>query len=159
MFYSAISSLDFYADTRDPSSLNYVSEAGSTGLSILALGSGDEKGHVKHFLIEGCRFRFFDGNVVQAIDEGAISEFIIYRSVFLSSYSDGDGHCQGLYTYNIDGILLKENIFDHNGWLNQAPTTPGPATMFNHNTYFVDDRKVCFRDNIFLRSSSIHNKF
>jgi hypothetical protein len=160
MFYSAISSLDFYADTRDPASANYVSAAGNRGLSVLALGIGDdEKGHIKRFLVEGCRFMFFDGNVVQAIDDGAISEFIVYRSVFLNSYSDGEGHCQGLYAHNINSILLKENIFDHNGWLNQAPTQPGPATMFNHNTYFTDCRKVNFSDNIFLRSSSIHNKF
>lgn len=160
LHYTAITAIDFYAESRDPSSPNYTGPEGSSGFNIVSFGSGDDSGDIKHFLLEGCKFRFFDNNVINVLgDEAKAFEIVIRRCEFSNNYSDGEGHCQGLYAYNVDGLLLEENIFDHNGWLNQYPTTPGPATMFNHNTYLVECRKVKFENNIFLRSSSIHNKF
>ncbi len=159
LHYSAVTSIDFYSETRDPSSSSYQGTTGASGFSILAAGTGDESGDIKRFLIEGCKFRFFDGNVIQIIGEGAISEIAIRRTIISDNYSEGGSHSQGLYTNGLGSILLEENIFDHNGWLNQAPTEPGRATMFNHNTYFSNCHKVKFSNNIFLRPSSMHNKF
>jgi hypothetical protein len=60
-------------------------------------------------------------------------------------------------------MLLEENVFDHNGWYRQAgpdpEDLPGAATLFNHNTYFVDQRNTTARGNIFLRPSSIGTKW
>src|SRR5690606_8303540 len=61
-------------------------------------------------------------------------------------------------------ILLQENLFDHNGWRIQSRESnsdkaDGQATMFNHNTYFTSAQGVLFERNLFLRASSIGNKW
>jgi hypothetical protein len=76
---------------------------------------------------------------------------------------DTSAHSQGLYTNNVS-MVLEENVFDHNGWYQQsinADSDPsgGQATMFNHTTYFSHAHGVTFRGNIFLRASSIGNKW
>jgi hypothetical protein len=40
---------------------------------------------------------------------------------------------QGVYASGCDGLLLEENVFDHNGW---HPAVPGAApNIFRHNLY------------------------
>src|SRR5690606_39190216 len=61
-------------------------------------------------------------------------------------------------------VLLQENLFDHNGWRIQSrdgnnAQAEGQATMFNHNTYFSFAKGVIFQRNLFLRASSIGNKW
>lgn len=152
--YFAIQGIDFYAHTRDPHSPNYVSGSGNIGLNIMCGGSGS----IKNFLIEGCTFRFFRNNTIQDLGTGTITGLTIRRCLFLDNYMDGE-HSQGLYTKGVS-MLLEENIFDHNGWYSQAGTGGvGEATVFNHNTYFAQAYDTTFRNNIFLRSSSIQNKW
>ena len=89
------------------------------------------------------------------------------RSLILDAYHR-TGHCSGMYTHRAS-ILLEENIFDHNGWLLQGKPTrtssqgasagEGGATLFNHNTYFCGARDTVFRGNMFLRASSMGNKW
>lgn len=157
--YSALSSINFYSKTRDPSSPDYIDPSGSGGFLFMALGAGDERGIIRDILIEGCKFSYFDGNGFQAIDEGAVLGITLRRNVIFGNYSDGDGHNQGIFAGNVSGIVLEENIMDHNGWYEQSPGTLGTATMFNHNTYFADCHNITFKNNIFLRPSSMQNKF
>jgi hypothetical protein len=92
----------------------------------------------------------------------ALVDNIIRRNIFTNNYST-KGHAQGLFSDRVS-IWLEENIFDHNGWYKQGDThfsdpAEGKATMFNHNTYFGATRDTVFRNNLFLRASSIGNKF
>lgn len=94
---------------------------------------------------------------------------MIRRSIISGNYTTtGQGHSQGLYhsgsghDTDVPTILLQENLFDHNGWRIQSSTggpADGQATIFNHNTYFTSARNVLFQRNLFLRPSSIGNKW
>jgi hypothetical protein len=151
----AIQGLDFYAHTRDPKSPLYFAAAGDAGINLYV----NEGNVIKNFLIEGNRFKFYVGNVIQG--PGTFDNVVLRRNSFLDHYST-DSHSGGLYTENVS-IKLEENIFDHNGWLIQASKIAGKAeaaaTMFNHNTYFANAGNVEFINNIFIRSSSMHNKW
>ena len=152
-----IQGLSFYAHTRNPNTKDYISSDGSVGFSIY-INEGQELNNV---LIEGNTFRFYTGNTIQG--KGTFHNFVLRRNLLLDSYST-TGHSAGLYAHNVS-LILEENIFDHNGWLKQAnkefgvAASQGAATMFNHNTYFSDSKKVRFLNNIFIRSSSMHNKW
>ncbi len=150
--FSVLTGIDFHAVNRNPSTAGYTIE-GSGGFSGLT------NTVIRSVLIEGCRFRFFAGNVFQGYDGGSVEDITIRRCVISDNYSNGEGHSQGLYSGNANGLVLEENIFDHNGWFSQAPLEPGTATMFNHNTYFEDCHNVVFTGNIFSRASSMGNKF
>jgi hypothetical protein len=89
-----------------------------------------------------------------------VSQLAFRRNLVLDNYSR-TSHSQGTYAHAIS-ILLEENIYDHNGWLVQESGNRkdrGGATIFNHNTYFCDCHDVVFRGNMFLRASSIGNKW
>lgn len=154
---AAIVDIDFYAHTRNLSSSEFVDQEGESGFNFYV-----GEGYVgKGILIEGCRFRFYTNNIVQG--PGTLEDIVIRRSVILDNYSSS-AHSQGLYSSNAS-LTLEENIFDHNGWYKQQiksganEKTDGQATMFNHNTYFAASHNVTFRGNIFLRASSIGNKW
>jgi hypothetical protein len=148
--------IDFYAESRDPTSINYNINFGEPGGIYL----WTDIGIFRQILFEDVTFRYFSTNISQLYGTatGSISELVIRRSSILNQYVDGS-HSQGLYASHVTGIIIDECVFDHNGWYAQDPSTPGTATIFNHNTYFTNCRNVLFRHNIFLRSSSIHNKF
>jgi len=158
--YIAILGLRFYSHTRNPSDVEFVNNDGGHGLNMLAYGEGNA---VKNILIEGCAFLYNKGNNAQGSYNGIMEDIKVRRSVFLHSYSH-DSHAQGLYAHGVNRMLVEENVFDHNGWLVQQTTgsntqTGGQATMFNHNTYFSGVKNVIMVNNVFLRPSSIQNKF
>ena len=126
------------------------------GISVALAASGF--GH--RVLIEDCEFQFlmlclqhFQAPI------GALHDLAFRRNVILDSYSGEGGHCQGFFCHGVTKLLLEENIFDHNGWYDHPKTPFGRATMFNHNTYYCDNRDIVFRGNMFLRSSSIGTKW
>jgi len=156
----AVLGLKFYSHTRNPSDPEYVDGSGSQGISVLAYGLGNI---IKNLLIEGCVFQYAKGNHIQGSLSGVTENVKVRRSVFLNSYST-DSHSQGLYSHGVNGFVVEENIFDHNGWLIQqtegsGEKSSGQATIFNHNTYFSGVKNVTLKGNIFLRPSSMHNKF
>ena len=63
---------------------------------------------------------------------------------------------QGMYISGVDGILIEENLFDHNGWDEQIEGAG--ATMFNHNIYMSTSNpnwdKIAVRGNILARASA-----
>ncbi|MGL1902425.1 MAG: hypothetical protein OCC49_09835 [Fibrobacterales bacterium] len=148
--------LDFYAHTRNPDDPDYISGEGSGGFKVFVGDTWTGTG----MLIEGCRFRFYTGNTVQAW--GTLDDVVVRRTVILDNYST-ESHSQGFYIAGI-GVTLEECVFDHNGWYKQQvdkgnKQVDGQATMFNHNTYFANPHNVVMRNNLFLRASSIGNKF
>jgi hypothetical protein len=147
--------LDLYSYKRDPSSVDY-DESVTSNRGIRWVGGGND------ILVEDCCFRFFSGGlVVQKYTGPQLSDFSLRRSIITDSYST-NSHSQGFYASHVDGLLVEECIFDHNGWLIQGTgdnsQEGGAATMFNHNTYFNECNDVIFQGNIFLRPSSMGNK-
>ncbi|WP_028584992.1 right-handed parallel beta-helix repeat-containing protein [Desulfogranum mediterraneum] len=150
----AVSGIEFYANTRDPDSAEYINGTGNSGISIYIAGDGNYTG--EGLLIEGCKFSFFTNNVITAYDN--TTGITLRRNAILDNYNDS-AHAQGLYTHGAS-VLLEENIFDHNGWYSRAGSGGiGQATVFNHNTYFANSKNTTFSENIFLRPSSINNKW
>lgn len=148
--------LEFYAHTRNPETEEYTGPDGSSGFSFYVGEDFTGQG----LLIEGCLFRFYSSNVIQG--PGVLKNMVVRRCVILDNYC-ATAHSQGLYTHNVS-ITLEENVFDHNGWYKQQidggnDQAEGQATMFNHNTYFANSHDVIFRKNLFLRPSSIGNKW
>ncbi|MFP4112521.1 MAG: hypothetical protein ACLFUO_05980, partial [Candidatus Woesearchaeota archaeon] len=155
----AFSGIDFYAHTRNPDDPEYVDSSGSLGIDVLT-GSGES---IEGVLFEGCKFRFYQNNRFQLWNGDEITGIKLSRCIFSDNYIES-GHCQGLYTNLVDGIILEENLFIHNGWLVQSTNgdndpAGGQATMFNHNTYFASSTNVDFHENVFIEGSSANNKF
>lgn len=154
--YIAVTGIHFYAHTRDFNSAEFSSQEGENGFNFYVRDTDTGTG----LLIEDCCFRFYKNNVVQG--PGTIYDNVIRRNLILDNYSNSS-HSQGMYTKNVS-LLLEENIFDHNGWFKQQiddgnEQDSGQATMFNHNTYYTNAHGVTFRGNIFLRPSSMGNKW
>ena len=150
----AISGIDFYAHTRNPDDDNYTGTSGANGFNQYIRAGESSQG----ILVEGCKFRFYTGNAFN--NYGVSANGIVFRRcIILDTYSSGIGHSQGMWMYKCP-ITLEECIFDHNGWYSQAGSGGiGEATMFNHNTYFAEATNTTFSGNIFMRGSSMNNKF
>jgi len=158
--FVAIIDLSLYAAHRDPSSSAFA------GWGLVGNPSGiymyqPEAGVKKSILIENNDINFFGTGMVMT-GAGHFEDVVIRRNIIRNSYSE-QSHAQGFYA-NHASVLLEENIFDHNGWYKKQidsgnDQAEGQATFFNHNTYFADSFDTRFVNNIFLRSSSIQNKW
>lgn len=154
--------IHFYAKRRNPADKDFVGFENIN--SPLGIEIFESDNHSKGILIEDCHFDFFANNTAQKVGSGSMTNIVFRRNIFTNNYSV-DSHSQGLYSANAS-ILLEENFFDHNGWVipsyrsnNGLVKDRGQATIFNHGTYFVNQQNTVFSHNIFLRSSSGHNKF
>lgn len=150
----------FYAYRRDPSGPDFsgwgdVSD--SIGIRIYS-----QKSSIRgSILFEGNDINFFSKGI-EFSGGGDVLDVIIRRNSIRNSYSE-KSHAQGISATHVS-MLLEENVFDHNGWYKQQDgrgneSAEGQATMFNHNTYFSNSFNSTFARNIFLRASSIHNKW
>jgi len=116
----AIIGLSIIGD-RDPGDL-------SIGIRWLSLG--------ENLLIEDCYIDGFKDNIVIQASGGTYQNIGIRRNVIVDSWST-DGHSQGMYIKSGDGVVIEENIFDHNGW---DPTIAGAdASTFDQNVYLQTD--------------------
>ena len=158
--YVAIVGLALKAYKRDPESLDFSgwgNVSDSIGLRIYS-PDGVVMGSV---LIEGNYFNYFTKGInIQG--GGSHHDIVVRRNIVRNSYSEKT-HSQGMYASHA-AVLLEENVFDHNGWYKKQEGSgneeaEGQATMFNHNTYFSEAFNTKFIGNIFLRSSSIQNKW
>ena len=58
---------------------------------------------------------------------------------------------QGMYADGVEGLLMEENLFDHNGW-NESIADAGP-NQWSQNCYLnVNNTDVMVRDNVFARA-------
>ena len=152
----AVAGLDFYAYTRNPDEVGFITPAGlQLGFYIY---SGSTTAPYSGILVEGCKFRFFDDSMVTSLAL-PVDGLVLRRNVFSDSYAGPtQSHNQGLYLEKQDAIL-EENIFVHNGWLNPAGGALGPATIFNHNVYNSTPFGAVYDGNIFIQGSNMNNKF
>ena len=109
-------------------------------------------------LIEDCKLEGYGGDLT--IQDGygkAINNATVRRNVLVDAWaSDPDplsSRAAGLYADGVNGLLIEENFFDHNGWKDASGDT-GPD-IYSHNIYIQYANQNCVvRDNISARASS-----
>ena len=110
----------------------------------------------KHLLFEDCLFQAYHTNLVLQGVEGRHEDLRLRRCVVVDAYARHDannGHPQGLYAFAIDGLLVEECVFDHNGWSATVPDA-GPD-MFCHDLYIDNGNTgVTVRGNIIANAAS-----
>lgn len=157
---SAVVGIRFSATQRDPTSGDFVGLTNVTGEKGFHILGGYGNTILGDVLIEDCWFEWFANNTIQTA-ASPLTNIVVRRNIINNDYAT-NSHSQGIFS-SWASVLLEENIFDHNGWYRQAfsgsTQSDAVATMFNHNTYFAEARDTIFRKNIFIRSSSIQNKF
>jgi len=112
---------------------------------------------VTNLLIEDCRVEFFGSNLTLTAGDvpGAkLSNIRVRRCQVLDAWSTaGAFTAQGLYASGCDGLLIEENVFDHNGWSETIPGAVG--NIFRHNLYLsAANANVIVRGNVIARAAS-----
>ena len=158
--FVAIVGISLYAGFRDPESSDFAGW-GQVGNPSGIYMYQPENNLKRSILLEDNEINYF-GTGVLMTGPGSLEDVVIRRNIVRNSYSE-TSHSQGLYASHAS-VLLEENIFDHNGWYKQQAgvgndNAQGQATFFNHNTYFSDANDTISRGNVFLRPSSIHQKW
>lgn len=162
-FNLVITGIHFNCSGRNPNHPDY--KQFMTNRSVGGLSCAVLCGNI---LIEDCVFEYFGGGIAVDGDYakrngGSMYNFKIRRNIIANQYGKSGGfHSSGLYVSGIDGLLIEENIFDHNGW--HDTITGAHATIFNHNMYINENtdtatgipgtRHVIVRGNIIARASS-----
>ena len=141
----AIMGLRFYADTRDPGSLDLhaAPPAAPASASPPPPTASSSK---------AARSTAYTNNITLHKYFGAIRNFTIRRSVITDAYKPND-YSHGFWATGVDGLKLEENVFDRNGW---HPSVSGAGkTMYNHNVYLKDTLTgVVVRGNVIANASS-----
>lgn len=108
-----------------------------------------------HLTIEDCVFEGYCLNLVFQGYGGRHHDFRLLRSTIIDSWTVHaiGGHSQGLYAYAVDGLLIADCVFDHNGW-NERVAGAG-ADVFSHNVYIDNDNtNVVVSGNVIANASS-----
>lgn len=150
--------LELYAYKHDPNSPDYESEGGISGISYIAAGGSN-------LLIEDCKFNYMQMGActTKRNREGDLKNFKFRRNIIIHSWAGNSyfvhelkTRVQGMFITGVDGILLEENLFDHNGWDEQIHGAG--ATMYNHNIYMSTHNpnpyRIIVKGNIIARASA-----
>ena len=168
--YISIIGLDLYASSYDPKSsdfLGWMASRNGGSAIISTAGVSEQYGNlVDGIHIENNRIRYYPLGIAMGVVQGAVNKnIIIRRNEIINSYNT-KGHSQGMFLNGLNGSIIEENIFDHNGWYQQRPSNVamntkdyGYATYFNHNVYIADSSNLIIERNLSSRSSSIGMKF
>jgi len=150
---AAIVGLEGYGHTRDPDSPDFGGYAGESGMHFVSSGG--------NILIEDCKARYYNSYIT--FDTYDPSTSVRYenlefrRNIIVNAWCDytAQHHCVGVYVSGTDGILLEENLFDHNGWSEDPACTNSYRTMFSHNAYMQYGNTGCTsRGNIYASGAS-----
>ena len=112
---------------------------------------------VTNLLIEDCRVEFFSTNLTLTSGDapGAkLTNVRVRRCQILDAWSTAGAFSgQGVYASGCDGLLLEENVIDHNGW--QPAVIGASANIFRHNLYLsAANANVAVRGNVIANGSS-----
>jgi hypothetical protein len=139
----AVVGLHLWAHTREPGAAGFTS-TDNFGFRFIASTEG--------LLIEDCVVDQFADNILLQGYYGDQRNVQIRRSVITDSWSPRY-KSQGLYSADVDGLLLEDNVFDHNGW-NEKVANGGASTM-SHNAYIAaESDRVVVRGNVFADAAS-----
>jgi len=116
-------------------------------------------GSHEYYLLEDNVFEYGQITFQEFGDNPDVNNITIRRNSILNAYST-NSHAQGVYTGKVDGLVIEENLFDHNGWLIQRYTggqsaDDAQATYFNHNMYLSGSKNITVANNLILRASSM----
>jgi hypothetical protein len=151
----AVIGIDFYASGRDPASPTYAGhDAVGFAAGFRFVGLGD------NILFEDNRIRYYGTALEFDGLGGRFSNVVIRRNIFYHSWRPNsyiihvyESRSQGLYASAVDGSLMEENLFHHNGW-NQVVPFAG-ANMYNHNVYLqYSNTDTVFRGNMVSMASA-----
>ena len=141
-----------------PASLHDVA---IVGLHLRPFAAGNTQGkvgmHLLHetvnWLVEDCLIEGFKNNLTVQSFTGTHRNFRLRRSTLRDAFAT-TSHSQGFYCSGVDGVLIEENLFDHNGWAESV--SGAEATVFNHNLYMAGDNtgNIVVRKNVSARASS-----
>jgi Right handed beta helix region len=137
--------LHLYAHTRDPETIDFMGANGGPGIQWLA--PSDD------LLFEDMMVQFYAVSNINL--KASMTNVRVRRSVIVDSYDVSD-HAQGIYLEGVQGVLIEENAFDHNGW-NTHPALMGLAapTLYNHNLHVQSNcTDVTIRGNLSVRAAS-----
>ena len=129
----AVVGIHFYDHKGDPDSEDFESERDKGGAGI------DWKSPGEGLLIEDCRFDNLSAGVIvgkspwKGTPDDVLRNVRIRRCVATNAWSS-HGHCQGFFVNAVTGLLLEENVLDHNGYCYETGDVP---TWFNHNVYIT----------------------
>jgi len=143
-----LNGLFIYNYKQDPASPDYV--PGSLNIPLRLIGGGE------NILIEDCKFRFVEIAVQNYA--GAYKNFKFRRNIVLDAYHPNSGlsssnRSSGIFASDVDGLIIEECTFDHNGWNEDIPTAE--ATQYNHNIYIqYTTSGVVVRNNIITRGAA-----
>jgi hypothetical protein len=142
--------LHFKANTRLPGP-DYVQEqrGGPQPVAIRMFSQGED------FLFEDLKIENYCGAFAMLSPGGAgnLRNVRVRRCVIVDQFPTVTGHSQGLFATGVDGLLVDECVFDHNGWTTQIPGRP--STIFNHNLYLEQSStNVVVRNCISARASA-----
>ena len=117
-------------------------------------------GQVSNLLIEDCYLQAAEVNlVVQGASTlpaptGRHTNIALRRNVVVDAFATSTDNTAGLYAQGTDGLLLEENIFDHNGWRDDVPGSD--PTWYRRNIYIQDGNTgVVVRGNIVARTDGM----
>ena len=140
-----------------------VEDVAFTGFSAIAHKYDGENGKPigvfiynrgRRILFEDCLVQGYKDNFVVQGTPSVISEDIkIRRCVIVDAYSTTPAHAQGIFAIHCNGLVIEENVFDHNG--HRADVPGADPTIFNHNIYLQDrNANMVATGNIIARGSS-----
>ncbi len=87
------------------------------------------------------------------------------QSVTPNSWDPADNRISGVFSGRTTGLLMENNLFDHNGWgegydPGMSLSSPQPPSIFSHNVYLSTSvTDVTFRDNVTMRAASFGVQF
>jgi hypothetical protein len=120
-------------------------------------------GSVSNFLVEDCYFQAAETNlVIQGANEfpsptGRHHNIELRRNIIVDAYNTMSSNSEGIFASGIDGLLLEENVFDHNGWRDDVPGSV--PTWYRHNIYIQNlNTGVVLRGNIVARTDGLHTR-
>lgn len=147
--YQVFKGLDIYKSNSDPASGDFTGASSQTALRFVGGGA--------NLRIEDCRLRFVE-MTIQSYGSGTYTNVEVRRNIVLDAWTANsfttDAKIMGMYVSGVNGYLIEENFFDHNGW-NETVSNAG-ANQFNHNIYVQYDNKAggIMRGNIFTRGAA-----
>ncbi|HEX2839539.1 MAG TPA: fibronectin type III domain-containing protein [Phycisphaerales bacterium] len=122
-----IMGIGFQANTKVPNTPDFnPTVGGNKGVSYYSSGG--------NILLEDLKIEYYGVNIdfTAASVTSPLRNIVVRRCVVVDAYSTGS-HSQGMYTEAVDGMLVDECVFDHNGW--HATVPEAESTIFNHNFY------------------------
>ena len=144
--HAALVGIHLYAYRADPHNPAFQNnDANAPGVFMI--------GPYSDILFEDCKIEFFTENFdLQGWESQPAENIRIRRSVVVDAWDTPGSHSQGMFMKYINGALIEENVFDHNGW--NEDVAAGIGLYFNHNFYLTRfNSNINLYHNIIARGS------